>query len=84
MDRGDWRATVHGVAKIWTQPSMHTLDSIGILQHKIFSICEQIISSYFLVYSLISFKQCFTVFRVQDFCLLDCLFLSILFFLMLV
>ena len=24
MDRGDWRATVHGVAKRWTQLSKHT------------------------------------------------------------
>ena len=24
MDRGAWRATVHGVAKNWTQLSMHT------------------------------------------------------------
>ena len=23
MDRGAWRATVHGLAKSWTQPSMH-------------------------------------------------------------
>ena len=24
MDRGDWWATVHGVAKSWTRLSMHT------------------------------------------------------------
>ena len=23
LDRGDWQATVHGVAKCWTRPSMH-------------------------------------------------------------
>ena len=25
MNRGAWRATVHGVAKSWTRLSMHTL-----------------------------------------------------------
>ena len=28
MDRGAWWAIVHGVAKIWTQLSIHTIDSI--------------------------------------------------------
>ena len=27
MDRGAWQATVHGVAKSWTQLSMHTSDA---------------------------------------------------------
>ena len=35
MDRGAWQATVHGVAKSWTQQSMHAGKELFLLAHSV-------------------------------------------------
>ena len=41
MDRGDWKATVHGVTKNLTQLSMHTHTHTHTNAHRVFTACVQ-------------------------------------------
>ena len=48
MDRGAWRATVHGVTKSWTQLSMHALNSYNIKSTLSFKVNNSVVLSIFM------------------------------------